>query len=200
MKKLFTPYDEIRNESFRLARKIWEDGFNPDIIYTLLRGGSYLGNILDEWFKAVNGKKRAILYAGVVAQSYENIHTQADISIKGWTYPPEKLRNGEKILLVDDIFDSGKTINRLVSILLEAGVPRRDIRIAVYDYKVFDGAATQPIQPDYWCRKHEVHSEEDNYWIHYMTHDLIGLTEEEMDRFYFSSYPELKETFKGVFF
>ncbi len=200
MKKLFTPYDEIRNEGFRLARKIWEDGFRPDVIYTLLRGGSYLGNILDEWFKVASKKKGQQLYAGVVAQSYTNVHAQSDIVLKGWTYPPEKLRNGEKILLVDDIFDSGKTINHLVGLLLEEGIPRDDIKIAVYDYKVFFTKQQEPIQPDYWCRKHEVHSEEDNYWIHYMTHDLVGLTEEEMERYYFSSYPELRDTFKGVFF
>ncbi len=198
MKKLFTPYDELRNEGFRLARKVWEDGFRPDVIYTLLRGGSYLGNIMDEWFKVADKNKQPLLYSGVVAQSYTNVHSQSDIMLKGWTYPPESLRNGEKILLVDDIFDTGKTINHLVSLLLEEGIPRKDIRIAVYDYKVFENKDQGLIKPDYWCRKHEIRSEEDNYWIHYMTHDLVGLTEEELEKYYFSAYPELKETFKGV--
>ena len=46
MHKEFLPYDTIRNDGFRLARKIWEDGFIPDVIYVSLRGGSSLGNAI----------------------------------------------------------------------------------------------------------------------------------------------------------
>lgn len=51
MSKEFLPYDTIRNNGFRLARRIWEDGFIPDVIYVSLRGGSSLGNAIHEWFK-----------------------------------------------------------------------------------------------------------------------------------------------------
>lgn len=199
MHKEFLPYDTIRNGGFRLARKIWEDGFIPDVIYVSLRGGSSLGNAIHEWFKLVTKESKPMLYAAVVAHSYTDIHKQAKMMIDGWTYSPEHLREGDKILLVDDIFDSGATINYLVSAFLEKGIPRHDIKIAVHDYKVFHNRkGDELIQPDYWCRKHDIKSDDDVCWFHYMSHELAGLTSEELEKYYFTPYPELRETFKGV--
>ena len=31
-----------------------------------------------------------------------------------------------------------------------------------------------------------------------MSHELAGLTPEELEKYYFTPYPELRETFKGV--
>lgn len=102
-------------------------------------------------------------------------------------------------MLVDDIFDSGATINYLVSAFLEKGIPRRDVKIAVHDYKVFHNReSSEPIQPDYWCRKHDIYSDKDSCWIHYMSHELAGLTHEELEHYYYAQYPELREVFKGV--
>ena len=199
MSKEFLPYDTIRNNGFRLARRIWEDGFIPDVIYVSLRGGSSLGNAIHEWFKLVNKDVKPILYAAVVAHSYSDANQQSKMMIDGWTYSPEHLRSGDKILLVDDIFDSGATINYLVSAFLEKGIPRRDIKIAVHDYKVFHNREnSEPIQPDYWCRKHDIHADKDSRWIHYMSHELTGLTPEELEKHYYAQYPELREVFKGV--
>ncbi|MDX9809183.1 MAG: phosphoribosyltransferase, partial [Sphaerochaetaceae bacterium] len=41
-----------------------------------------------------------------------------------------------------------------------------------------------PIQPDYYCRKHVLESAQDETWIHYMNHEFIGLTSEEIDTCY----------------
>ncbi|MEL3906696.1 MAG: phosphoribosyltransferase [Treponema sp.] len=198
MEKEFIPYDTIRNDGFRLARRIWDDGFIPNVMYISLRGGSYLGNVMHEWFKLVD-KETQILYAAVVAHSYSDINQQTKMMIDGWTYSPEHLRSGDKILLIDDIFDSGATMNYLVSAFLNKGIPRSDIKIAVYDYKVFHNReSAEPIQPDYWCRKHDIYSDSDSRWIHYMSHELLGLTPAELEKYYFSAYPELRETFQGI--
>ncbi|MGP1491285.1 MAG: phosphoribosyltransferase [Treponema sp.] len=199
MNKEFLPYDTIRNDGFKLAHRIWEDGFIPDIIYVSLRGGSSLGNAIHEWFKLKNKDSRPILYAAVVAHSYSDTNEQTKMMIDGWTYSPAHLRSGDRILLVDDIFDSGATINYLVSEFLEKGIPRRDIKIAVHDYKVFHNKEVrEPIQPDYWCRKHDIHSDKDIQWIHYLSHELTGLTPEELEKYYYTPYPELREIFKGI--
>jgi len=200
MNKIFTHYNTIRNNGFALARTIWEDGFIPNVIYILLRGGSDLGNAIHEWFKMAHKDGAPILYAAVIAHSYADVHMRTKLVVDGWTYPLESIRSGDKILLIDDIFDSGVTINNLVSVFLEKNIPRCDIKVAVHDYKVFYNRPQEPIQPDYWCRKHEIHSEEENVWIHYLSHELIGLTPEELEHYYFSDYPELRETFKGVLF
>lgn len=172
-----------------------QDGFVPDIIYVSLRGGAFLGNVFSEYYKLVRqkAKKRPVFYAAVVARSYENMKLESAVQIDGWTYSPEYLRNGDKILIVDDIFDTGKTVNALVNVILAKGIPRSDIKVAVYDYKValYKDEPRLPIQPDYYCRKHILNSVDDEVWIHYMNHEFVGLTDAEIDQQY--SDPEVRE-------
>jgi len=199
MKKEFLPYDQVRNNALKLAHRIHVDGFIPDVIYVSLRGGAYLGNIISEYFKIIRVDERPIYYAAVVARSYTDIRKQERVMVDGWTYAPEHLRTGDKVLLVDDIFDSGRTINRLAEIILEKGIPRRDLKIAVHDYKYFTDKVDQlPVQPDYWCRKHDLSLLDEDHWIHYMSHELVGLTREELERYYYKDDPELRDILNAI--
>ena len=195
MIKEFLEYDTVRNNALKLANKIYKDGFIPDVIYCSLRGGAYMANIISEYFKIIAKKEKfhPVLYAGVVARSYSDIAQHTKVFIDGWTYPPENLRAGDKILLVDDIFDSGRTINCLVETLMNSrGIPRDDIKVVVHDYKYFTYYKEQlPIQPDYFCRKFEINSPDENRWIHYMSHELVGLSKKELEEYYFKDDPEL---------
>jgi len=195
MKKDFISYDIMRNSALKLAYEIYQDGFSPDVIYVSLRGGAYLGNIFSEYFKIVRTINRPVFYAAVVARSYTNVREQDQVMVDGWTYDPEYLRNGDKILFVDDIFDTGRTINHLVDIVLQKGIPREDIKVAVHDYKVVSYHDQQPIVPDYYSRKHIIDKPEDDVWIHYLSHELVGLTDEEKEKYYISGDPELKKIF-----
>ncbi len=194
MRKDFLPYDQVRNNSLKLAYRIHNEGFVPDVIYVLLRGGAYVGNVLSEYFKTVRTTSRPVFYAAVVARSYTDIRKRERVMVDGWTYNPAHLRTGDKVLLVDDIFDSGRTINHLAEIIIDKGIPREDLKIAVHDYKVIAYQQEQlPIHPDYYCRKHVVESPDDDIWIHYMSHELVGLTNEEKEKYYYSSDPELRK-------
>ncbi|OHD19428.1 MAG: phosphoribosyl transferase [Spirochaetes bacterium GWD1_61_31] len=194
MNKEFISYDSIRNNALKLAHRIATDGFIPDVIYVSLRGGAYLGNVMSEYFKLVRSNDRPVFYAAVVARSYTDVREQEQVRVDGWTYSPEFLRTGDRVLLVDDIFDSGRTINHLANIILEHGVPRKHLKIAVHDYKVFKYKTEElPIQPDYWCRYHELASPADEKWIHYMSHELVGLTEQELLTHYYPEDPELRQ-------
>jgi hypoxanthine phosphoribosyltransferase len=94
---------------------------------------------------------------------------------------------------VDDIFDSGRTVNHLTEIILEKGIPRHDIKVAVHYYKFFHDKPQQlPIQPDYWCQKHELSIHDEDQWIHYMSHELVGLSADELETYYFAHDPELR--------
>ncbi|MDR2029718.1 MAG: phosphoribosyltransferase [Treponema sp.] len=193
MNKEFLPYDVVRNNALKLAHRIYHDDFIPDVIYVSLRGGAYLGNVISEYFKVVRRGFRPVYYAAVVARSYTDVRQSEKIMVEGWTYAPEHLRIGDRVLLVDDIFDSGRTINHLAAIILEKGIPRRDLKVAVHDYKYFYDKADQlPIQPDYWCRKHELSLRDEDRWIHYMSHELVGLSGEELETYYFAPDPELR--------
>ncbi len=201
MNKEFLPYTKVRNNAIKLAYRIYKDGFIPDVIYVSLRGGAYIGNIISEFFKLLRKKERPIFYAAVVARSYTDVRAQDSVRIDGWTYNPEHLRNGDKILLVDDIFDSGKTINYLTEVIINKGIPREDLKIAVHDYKVFPNEKRNlPIHPDYYCRKHSIDSTESDIWIHYMSHELVGLSNIELEENYYKDDPELIEIFKDNLF
>lgn len=194
MSKIFIPYDTVRDNALKLVHRIHEEGFIPDIIYVSLRGGAYLGNVMSEYFKIVRKDFRPVFYAAVVARSYSDIRKQERVMVDGWTYSPEYLRTGDKVLIVDDIFDSGKTLNHLVEVILEKGLPRKDVKVAVHDYKYFSYKDDLlPITPDYWCVRHEIRKPEDDVWIHYMSHELVGLSQEELEIHYYPHDPELKE-------
>ena len=193
MIKEFLQFDIERDNALKLAHRIYSDGFIPDVIYVSLRGGAYLGNIISEYFKIVHSGARPVYYAAVVARSYTDVAKSEQIKVDGWTYSPEYLRVGDKVLLIDDIFDSGKTINHLAQIILDKGVPRKDLKIAVHDYKFFRDKTEQfPFQPDYWCRKHDLSIHDDDFWIHYMSHELMGLTQTELEENYYKRDSELR--------
>ncbi len=197
--KEFLTADLIRNNTLKMAHKIVNDGFMPDIIYVSLRGGAYVANVLSEYFKLYRND-RPVLFAAVVARSYTDIRENSKVMIDGWTYSPDHLRAGDKILLVDDIFDTGKTINHLAEVIIDKGVPRKDIKVAVHDYKFFTNQKEQlPIQPDYWCRKFELESRENDNWLHYLNHELVGLTPSELDTYYYNDDPELREVLDPLF-
>lgn len=194
MNKIFLPYNTVRNNAIKLAHRIYKDGFIPDVIYVPLRGGAYLGNVISEYFKIVQKGKRPVFYAAIVARSYNDVMDNTNVKIDGWTYDPKYLRSGDKILFIDDIFDSGKTINYLVNIILSEGIKRDDIKIAVHDYKLFTYLPEElPIHPDYYCNKHIIESTEQDIWIHYMSHELQGLTEKELQTHYYQEDPELMD-------
>jgi hypoxanthine phosphoribosyltransferase len=193
MIKEFAAYDTVRNDAIRLAARIYRDGFVPDVIYVSLRGGAYLGNVISEYFKIVRRGQRPVYYAAVVARSYTDVAEAERVAVDGWTYAPEHLRSGDKVLLIDDIFDSGRTLNHLANIIMEKGIPRRDLKIAVHDYKYFNDLEHQrPVQPDYWCRKIDLSVKDEARWIHYLSHELVGLSEREIEEHYYSKDPGLR--------
>ena len=196
-RKEFVPYNVVRNNALKMAYRIHQEGFVPDVIYVSLRGGAYIGNVISEYFKIVRKNTRPVFYAAVVARSYTNINESDKVRIDGWTYSPKYLRSGDKVLLVDDIYDTGRTVNHLTEVIMEQGIPRKDVKIAVHDYKICHYRNyTCPIQPDYWCRRHVIEKAEDEIWIHYMSHELVGLSDEELEAYYFKDDPELREVFK----
>ncbi len=197
MGKEFVDYDHVRDTAIKLAHRIYTDGFVPDVIYVSLRGGAYMGNVISEFFKLVRRDQRPVFYAAVVARSYTDVQKRSRVMVDGWTYGPEYLRSGDKVLIVDDIFDTGRTINHLVGIIGEKGIPRADIKIAVHDYKIRTYVDDQPaVQPDYFGRKFVLSGPEDERWIHYLSHELVGLSKSEIEAQY--TDPEVRDILRQL--
>jgi len=200
MKKEFLTYEKVRNNALKLAARIYKSNFIPDVIYVSLRGGAYMGNVISEYFKLASRKSHPVYYAAVVARSYVNVGTQEDVKVEGWTYNPEYLRQGDKVLIVDDIFDTGRTMNHLVKIVMEKSIPRSDIKVVVHDYKIRKYLTEQhPVQPDFYCRLHEINSEAEDSWIHYESHELVGLTLKEREEHYYAQDPDLRNALEFLY-
>ncbi len=197
MRKEFLEYETVRNNAVKLSHRIYREGFVPDVIYVLLRGGAYMGNVISEYFKLVRTDRRVVYYAAVVARSYVGVNSQEQVMVDGWTYRPEYLRQGDRVLLVDDIFDTGRTVNHLVGVIMDEGIPREDVKVAVHDYKIRAYKDRQlPVQPDYYCRIHRIGRSEEDFWIHYLSHELEGLTPQERATYYIAEDPELGDAFE----
>lgn len=193
--KKFVSFQEMRDNGLLMAYRMYhEDKFFPDVIYASLRGGAYLGNIISEYFKFLRGPRHPVFYAAVVARSYQDTQEQSShildtqeqsshIKVDGWTYHPDHLRHGDKILLVDEIYDSGNTLTYLAKEIIKRGIPREDIKIIVNDYKCYH-SSPRKITPDYYANKYDIHTTEEDFWIHYLSHELVGLTQEEIQQQY----------------
>ena len=197
-RKEFLPYEEVRNNALLLASRIETEFGVPDVIYVSLRGGAAMGNVISEYFK-LRPAGKTVFYAAVVARSYTDIGVRENVVVDGWTWPPEKLSPTEKILLVDDIFDTGRTINHLVQLMRARGLPRKRIGVVVHDYKIRLYEKEKPaIKPDFFVRKHEIASPDEDFWIHYLSHELKSLSPEEIEHYYLAGCPQLKEVFKRL--
>lgn len=196
VKKEFLSYNTVRNNGIRLACRIAGEFGVPDIIYVSLRGGAAMGNVISEYFKVLSGGKK-VFYAAVVARAYHDVFKRGNVTVDGWTLHPRKLRKKTRVLLVDDIFDTGFTINHLAGIILKRGIARENLAVVVHDYKVrlYD-PVLQPVLPDFFCRKHVIEKAQDDFWIHYLSHELKSLTEEEKAGYYVAEDPGLKQAFE----
>ncbi|MBN2532566.1 MAG: phosphoribosyltransferase [Spirochaetales bacterium] len=199
MKREYISYSTVRDNSFKLAYRIFNSGFTPDVIYVCLRGGVYIGNIISEFFKIIRKGSAPLFYAAVVARSYFTSEERYNVVVDGWTYNPGYLRKGEKILFVDDIFDSGCTMNHLVNCVINQGIAREDIRVAVHNYKIRPYLEKQhTVIPDFSAQSHIIERPEDDIWIHYLSHEIIGLTRKNLFDFFPTADEEVKRALSVI--
>ena len=97
MTKLWYKWNEMRRDVNTLCREILLDGVNPEVIVGLSRGGLTPGVMMSHWmqkpFKPVKASLRDF-------PEWED-------------YLPKK--TDERVLIVDDICDSGETFDRIKS-------------------------------------------------------------------------------------
>ncbi len=164
MHKIFLSADELYKKSFLLAEKIFESGFLPDFLIMLMRGGAPIGIIVHEYFRH---RGKDIEHNSIKAVSYTSIGVRKQVVFKGL----ESLQKmqGKKVLIVDDIFDTGKTAEALLK-HINGG---KDVRIASLFFKPKNNLTN--IKPDYYI------SETDS-WIVF-PHELEGLSREELKEY-----------------
>ncbi len=170
MQKTYITAQELLESSFKLAHEVYSDGFRPQFIVGIWRGGTPIGIAVQEYFeyKGINTD-----HISVRTSSYYGINKQSKkIRVHGLHYLIENANSEDGLLIVDDVFDSGRSVNALIKEIKKQSrlnTPS-DIRVACTYYKPSMRAVE--ITPDYYAHK----SDE---WLVF-PHELDGLTKEEI--------------------
>ncbi len=170
--KYYISPQSLLDDSFKLGSMILASGFRPSFIIALWRGAAPIGIAVQE-FLAYNGV--ATDHIAVRTSSYAGIDSQSrEVAIYGMNYLIKNVTYEDRLLVVDDVFDTGHTIEALVNHLKEKA--RRntpeDIRVAVPYYKPSRNLTDRV--PDYYLHETE-------QWLKF-PHSLEGLTGEEVRR------------------
>ncbi len=168
--KLYLDAQTLLEDSFRLGAEVVKSGFRPTFIVALWRGGVPMGIAVQELLQYFEIKTDHI---AIRTAYYSSIDSKAEnVAVYGMNYLIKNCRREDKLLFVDDVFDTGKTLQAVIQ-HLEKSARRNtphDIRIAVPYYKPTRNETN--IAPDYYLYETE-------QWLKY-PHSLEGLSEEEI--------------------
>jgi len=170
LSKNYISSQSLLEDSFRLASKVFKDGFRPVFIIGIWRGGAPIGIAVQEFFEYKNTPTDHI---AVRTSSYYGINQQSkEIKVHGLHYLIENANAGDSLLIVDDVFDSGRSVEALIKqieVLMRLNTPK-EIRIATPWYKPANNKTD--IVPDYFVN-------ESDEWLVF-PHELAGLSKEEI--------------------
>lgn len=130
-------WDQIYEMLLNLAEKIRKTGFNPDIIVGVSRGGWPPARVLSDLLDNPNlANVKAEFYLGVAETKGEPIITQ----------PVSITATGKKVLVVDEVADTGKSLKLVKEHIIEEEAT--DVKIATVYYKPWS-----IVEPDYYVKE-----------------------------------------------
>lgn len=130
MQKLYYGYDHFLEDTKVLAKKV--EVFHADTLLAIARGGVTLGHFL----ASALDNRRLFTINSIHYNHEEKLETFDIFNI------PD-IGNAKKVLLIDDIIDSGETMKEIVGILKKR-YPLCEFKIASLFYR-----KTALIQPDF---------------------------------------------------
>lgn len=150
MSDLYVSWTEYHQLIEQLAVKVYQSNWEFDQIVCLARGGLRVGDILSRIFDIPMAILATSSYHGPGKQSRNSLTFARDLTM---TTP----NLGNRVLLVDDLVDSGESLRRtLIWLDRHYGFYTDEVRTAVLWYK-----ACSVFTPDYY-----VSHLSDNPWIH----------------------------------
>ena len=150
MEELYFSWSEYHEKIERLAVNIYEFGWEFDQIVCIAKGGLRVGDLLSRLFR----RPLAILSASSYSGSDNRVRGSIKFS-RHLTMTADRL--GDRVLLVDDLVDSGVSLQEAIN-WLQCHYPAQiqEIKTAVIWYK-----ACSAIAPNYY-----VDYLPDSPWIH----------------------------------
>ncbi len=120
-----------------LAYKIHTAGYQPDLVVAIARGGYAPARVLADYFGVMN-------VASIKVEHYKGPRQMIKARIR---HPLPANIEGRRVLIVDDVSDTGDTFEVAIPHLRER-LPGAEIRTAVLLHK-----AACPVLPDFWAQK-----------------------------------------------
>ena len=183
MEKLFIKANELLEDSFHLAWKIYESGYKPNYIVGVWRGGAPVGIAVQEFLNVLGLKSD---HNAIRTSYYSGIDERKDkVQVYGLNYVINKVKAEDKLLVVDDVHDTGNSINQIILDLREAcreNTP--DIKVATPYFKPNKNQTIR--HPDFFIH-------ETDQWLIF-PHELEGLSYEDIKE----NKPELKNLLEQI--
>lgn len=106
--KRFISANELLADSFQLANSIRQSGFLPDLIIGVWRGGAPIAIAVHEYFNHHGCQAEHI---AIKTSFYNDIDQRKQSAEVLWLKDRKtELQRATKILIVDDVFDTGKSM------------------------------------------------------------------------------------------
>jgi len=161
---------ELLEDSFHLGAEIIKRRFRPDFIVGIWRGGAPVGIAVQEMLE----------YCGISTDHislrtsfYEGIEsTTNQVRVHGLDYLVRNLNFENSLLIVDDVFDSGRSVEAVIDQLSERtkrNTPHK-IKVATPWYKPKNNATNRV--PNFYLHT-------TNRWLVF-PHEVQGLTKAEL--------------------
>jgi hypoxanthine phosphoribosyltransferase len=174
MNERFIAADDLLRDSFQLAAQVYEADFRPDFLVGLWRGGSAVGIAVQEGldYFGVPTDHIALRTSYSGAPRYSQMVDKADaIRVHGMQYLLETLCAHHSMLIVDDVYSTGSSVNAVIK---QLGIRTRrnmphDIRVATVWYRPSEKTLRTP---DYF-----IHETQD--WL-VLPYEMTGLSLREL--------------------
>lgn len=160
---------DLLEDSFRLGVKILESGYKPTMIIAIWRGGTPVGMAVQEVLDYCGVESDHI---AIRTSSYHGVDQRGDVAVHGLNYIIKKICRDDRVLIIDDVFDTGNTIKAVIEEIKRRarGNTPAEIRVAVPWFK--PSRNQTDMVPDFYLR-------ETAEWLVF-PHELDALTPEEM--------------------
>src|SRR5229473_8294007 len=168
--KIFISADSLLRDSIELGLQVVRSGFRPTFLVGIWRGGAPIGIAVQETleYHGIHADHIAIR-----TSSYTGIDQQSKaVRVHALDYLVSRLTFEDELLIIDDVFDSGRSLEAVVDELkrrCRRNLPDK-IRIATVYYKPERNRSS--LKPDYYVRS-------TNSWLVF-PHELQGLTRQEI--------------------
>ncbi|MCR9186068.1 MAG: phosphoribosyltransferase family protein [Halieaceae bacterium] len=169
MHKYYISAQQLLEDSFKLAWQVYESGYRPNYIVGVWRGGAPVGIAVQELLDVlgVNADHIAIRTSSYTGIGQRDRH----VKVHGLSYIIRQLESEDSLLIVDDVHDTGLSIDQVILDLHRACKKNTpEIRIATPYYKPGNNRTERV--PEYY-----IHETAD--WLVF-PHELHGLTLEEI--------------------